>query len=100
MESRVATRTGGLFFPVLILLPLVCFSGPDVRLSIELDSVAAAARMHAARASHTSTLLPNGKVLIAGGFAGSGTENDPYPSTELYDPRTGSFQPAGNMTTG
>jgi hypothetical protein len=100
MESRLATRTDGLFFLSLILLPLVCFSGTDVPLSIEPGAVTEAARMHAARASHTSTLLPSGKVLIAGGFAGSGTENNPYPSAELYDPRTRSFQRAGNMTTG
>ena len=62
--------------------------------------MAEAAKMHAARASHTSTLLPNGKVLIAGGFAGSGTENNPYRSTETYDPQTGSFQAAGSMTVG
>jgi hypothetical protein len=56
--------------------------------------------MQIARASHSSTLLPDGKVLIAGGFGGSGTESSPYRSTEIYDPRTGSFQPAGNMTIG
>jgi hypothetical protein len=100
MESRLPTRTGGRFVLSFILLPIVCSSGQDIPLSIELGSVATAPRMHAARASHTSTLLPSGEVLIAGGFAGSGSENNPYLSTELYDPRTRAFQPAGNMTTG
>jgi hypothetical protein len=56
--------------------------------------------MHVARASHTSTLLPNGKVFIAGGFGGSGTEGSPYSTIELYDPQSGTFQLAGNMTVG
>ena len=47
-----------------------------------------------ARAYHTATLLPNGKVLIAGGLiAGSqGTA-----STELYDPTAQTFTLAENM---
>jgi hypothetical protein len=56
--------------------------------------------MHIARASHTSTLLPNGKVLIAGGFAGSGGEYSPYLSAELFDPRSGTFETVANMSIG
>src|SRR5580693_10213778 len=56
--------------------------------------------MHIARASHTSTLLPNGKVLIAGGFAGSGTEYNPYRSAELYDPSSGTFESVAEMSVG
>jgi hypothetical protein len=41
------------------------------------------------RAFHTATLLPNGKVLIAGG----GTA-----VLELYDPSTGTFTATGAMT--
>ena len=41
------------------------------------------------RAGHTAALLPNGKVLIAGG--GSAT-------VELYDPSTGTFTATGAMT--
>ena len=40
-----------------------------------------------ARASHTATLLPNGKVLVAGGFDSSGC----LASAELYDPATGTW---------
>ncbi|MEP7338233.1 MAG: kelch repeat-containing protein [Acidobacteriota bacterium] len=46
-----------------------------------------AATMNAARASHTATLLPNGKVLLIGGNGGGGN------SAELFDPASQSFTP-------
>ena len=48
------------------------------------------------RAAHTATQLPNGMVLIAGGFGG---RNDTYyDSAELYDPATQTFAPTGAMS--
>ena len=48
-----------------------------------------------ARGNHTATLLPNGKVLVAGG------SNGPIVSSaELYDPASGSWSSTGSLGTG
>lgn len=45
------------------------------------------------RSAHTATLLPDGRVLLAGGW---GAER--LRTAEIYDPKTGSFTPAGEMS--
>ena len=50
------------------------------------------------RQEHTATLLPDGRVLVAGGYSGSGIAVNAVPSTELFNPKTGKFSPAGTMT--
>ncbi len=100
MESRFAGKAFAFFLLPLMVLPFLRFRSPGNSASFSAGSVAETAHMQIARASHSSTLLPDGKVLIAGGFGGSGTERNPYRSTEIYDPRTGNFQPAGDMTIG
>jgi N-acetylneuraminic acid mutarotase len=50
--------------------------------------------MVAARALHSATLLPNGKVLVTGGYNGS----DSLSSTELYDPVKNSWSTVTPMT--
>ena len=49
-----------------------------------------------ARDSHTATLLPNGKVLVAGGVDGSFNE---IASAELYDPASGTWTATGSLGT-
>lgn len=57
--------------------------------------------MAKARGSHTGTLLPGGKVLIAGGGPSSWDGGDPtfLDAAELYDPQTGTFSATGPMST-
>lgn len=47
--------------------------------------------MTASRAAHTATLLPDGRVLITGGLTG-------LASTEIFDPATERFTPAGTLS--
>jgi N-acetylneuraminic acid mutarotase len=51
--------------------------------------------LHTGRENHTATLLPNGKVLVAGGYGGS-----ELSSAELYDPTTGTWANTGSLNTG
>lgn len=55
--------------------------------------------LNTARFSHTGTLLPDGKVLVAGGFGPQpSTGNQPVLDTaELYDPATGTWMATGSM---
>lgn len=62
--------------------------------------------MTTARSGHTATLLGDGRVLVTGGFRGHTSLPAPavevpatLASTELYDPATGTFRPAGSMAT-
>ena len=45
-----------------------------------------------ARDAHTTTLLPDGTVLVVGGYDG-----DVLASTEVYDPALGTWQTSGSL---
>src|SRR5439155_6000546 len=47
------------------------------------------------RVGHTATTLLNGDVLVVGGYDGA----QDLASAELYDPATGAFSPAGELST-
>ncbi len=50
------------------------------------------------RMAHTATLLPGGRVLLAGGWSGS--ESRTTPQAELWDPKLARFLPAGQQQLG
>lgn len=63
-------------------------------------SFEADASLSTARAAHVAFSLPNGKVVVAGGFNpySGGTAFDPvFTSSEIYDPATKAFSPGPDM---
>jgi WD40 repeat protein len=89
--------------PILIPLAiLVCSGGAPAfqrpaRSAAATGSITPAGEMLQPRSGHTATLLPDGRVLIAGGMR---RNQDFYRSAELYDPATGKFQVTGEMSIG
>jgi hypothetical protein len=55
----------------------------------------ATGRLVNGRVHHTANLLPDGKVLVAGGLGGAGARN----SAELYDPVSGTWTLTGSLAT-
>ena len=51
------------------------------------------ANMAATRYGHTASLLPNGQVLIAGGYDNTNC----LKTAEIYNPETGTITPAKDM---
>jgi hypothetical protein len=99
MKTR-SVKLIGVLLLLLMFLPLLSFSRGGTPWPSGPGLVSQIGAMQIARASQSSTLLPNGKVLIAGGFAGSGGEYNPYRTTELYDPVSGTFELAASMSIG
>jgi len=56
--------------------------------------------MSVARWDHTATLLPTGRVLVAGGTDLPTSAGASLASAELYDPATGTWSATGPMSEG
>jgi N-acetylneuraminic acid mutarotase len=61
-------------------------------------SIAATGNLNVARSAHTATLLPDGRVLVAGGRSISNSGAVALDSAELYDPATGIWIGTGSLT--
>lgn len=86
------TRHWALVLPMLILAVALCADRPQP----VTGEIVAAGHMLSPRSGHTATLLPTGRVLIAGGMVRNGEFLD---AAELYDPSTRQFTPTGKMIT-
>ncbi|HBT61187.1 MAG TPA: hypothetical protein DEB40_05535, partial [Elusimicrobia bacterium] len=92
LESQKDARAGG-NEAVLAL----SFEARDLRYPLLIDPAWTAPgdpSMSYARAGHSVTLLPNGKVLVAGGYDAGGNS---LKTAELYDPATGTWATTGDM---
>ena len=83
-----------------MLFPIVClFQSCGLSAGQHAHALSRIPGMHEIRASHTATVLPDGKVFITGGFKkGPDGHSQIYSLTaELFDPKTESFLRTGNM---
>src|SRR5687768_10699886 len=62
----------------------------------EVGRFRVAASLNAARQGHTATTLPDGRVLVVGGFDRAGIHQD----AELYDPITDTWTPSTELGPG
>ena len=78
------------------LVPLfaLLLTGASSSTTTEVGRVMRTASMHERRADHTATLLPDGRVLIAGGMVENGVFLN---SAELFDPGKGMFTATASM---
>ena len=51
-----------------------------------------------ARSQHTAVLLPNGTILVVGGFTGDQGSGQSIAATEVYDPTTDTWTTVGSLT--
>ena len=82
-------------YVVVLSAVFVAFSShisPNVTAQETVEQIA---NMNVARGNHTATRLPDGRVLIAGGFEVN-TQGQ-ITSAELYDPATRTFEATGSM---
>lgn len=85
-----------LFASALILISLPTFMNTHGSSRASGGEVKPAGNLLVRRFSQTATLLPSGKVLIAGGMERNGKYD---ASVEIYDPRNSTFVAASNMST-
>src|SRR5688500_8873242 len=117
-ETHVSRPYFLLLTMILVLLSAGCASyftstevatGPENTISTEFTSsitelatsnvscLSSPLKMNDERAAHSATLLPDGKVLIAGGFREEGTTEVAIASAEIFDPVTNTFTPTSDM---
>jgi hypothetical protein len=113
LDNGRALMTGGMVDPYefLPVIPEPYRSGlimPDSKVFDPASGFADASPMSVPRAYHTMTKLPDGRVLVVGGYASLTLTPDfntthlwhrtTTPTAELYNPATGAFTATGNLS--
>jgi N-acetylneuraminic acid mutarotase len=88
LVENAANNGDAVYFDDLMFVPVT-------RASDERPFWTEAAPLNAARYGHTTTLLNDGRVLVAGGADAAGT---PLSSAELYDPASNRWTSVPSMT--
>src|SRR2546428_168405 len=83
----------GLILPLAVLMSLVTLE--PIALAQVNSNWTFTGSLNTPRSGHTATLLPNGMVLVAGGWGFSGLHN----TAELYDPAAGAWSVTGGLNT-
>lgn len=110
--SRIQTMRNSIetIYPLALLLASLSLAACQQQMSVaaqdsdqetsgyktDAGTLVSAGTMSAARAAHTATVLPDGRVLLAGGL--NAEENAPG-SAELFDPASDAFASTGPMRT-
>ena len=101
LRSFGATFIAGILLAFLLLTARPVFAG-STTWNVNLTSGhpasggwTATGSLATGRYAHTATLLPNGRVLVAGGWGDEGI----LASAELYDPASGTWTATGSLAT-
>ncbi len=87
--------TSKFFRTTVVLTVFLVFGASNISIANAAGVWSPTGSMNLARSNHTTTLLPNGKVLVIGGINNSGA--GVLTSAELYDPATGLWTLTGSM---
>src|SRR5262245_51218438 len=90
--ASMRTRSGNLALMAARAGIVLCLS---LTLTVLAAGFRPAGNLITARQYHTATLLPDGRVLVVGGFGGDGG----LTSAELYDPIRGIWTNTGSLNS-
>src|SRR5438034_1381370 len=89
MNRSIGTRVSLILFATIALSLTWAWPAPAAVLGWTPSG-----SMATARELHTATRLPDGRVLVAGGYGGGGSY---LASAEIYDPASGTWATTGSM---
>ncbi|MGZ5967888.1 MAG: Kelch repeat-containing protein [Polyangiales bacterium] len=95
LDSGKVLRTGGRVTAAVMYLDTCAIWDPALGDPDASAHWIATGSMKSARAAHAIVKLPDGKVLVAGGYGNA----DLLSSAEIYDPTAGTWSDAGTFTS-